>query len=744
MPKEPKLAVFIKYLVYVTALVPLIIFSEYMSPFHFGKVVVFRSVVEIMLVAYLLLIWRDRSYLPGMNRITWAFLLFTLAFTVTTFTSVQIYQSFWGTHERMGGLWTFWHYFVYFTILVSVFRTREDWFKLFKIMAIVGILSALYGFGQKTDIKFFVGSGNRARIFGTIGNAALFAGYQLLVFFLSLTLFFRPSAEKSEKWLFSSAAAVTGLAVMMTAVRGSLLALGVGLLIFSSLYFLATNSRSAKKLFTYLILLVLVFIVFSLSFKNSDFVKNSGYLTRITNLSFTNFTVQTRFWAWKAGIDGWNDSLKTIVFGWGPENFNIPFSRHFNPKFFTGLGSETLFDRAHNMFVEILVTMGLLGLLSYLSIFAISIKVLWAKLKGKSPDLIYGAGFISLLVAYMIHNSFIFDTSANFLTFFTIFGFMSFLSFKTETVAAIVSKKINPGLFSFIAAVLIVSAAVLIYQTNILPAKANYATTRAIVKGWENDFNGALAKYQEALTYDVAGKYEVRHRFAQYMLEQGTRSKVTPEITEALKLAVVEVQKNADENPLDYLPRLYLSRLNIILGKNDPKSPYNDEALKYSLEALNLSPTFVRTNYEIGQAYLNKGDLAKAAEYFKRAAELNPDVGLSYWYWGMVEFDKGNQKLGLELISKALEKNFGASESDYQRLIAVYLKVKDYDRMAWLYEKLIVLNPKSAQYHASLAVAYVQLGKVNAAVEQARLAAKLDKAFEEEARRFVKELGREW
>src|SRR3989344_3293317 len=186
MSKESRLAKILRFFVYAASLVPLVIFSEYLSPFHFGKVVVFRSLVEIMLIFYLLLVWRDRSYLPKKDGITWSFFVFVCAFTLTTLTSVNVYQSFWGTLERMGGLWTFWHYFAYFVILISVFRTKAEWAKLLKLMIVVGILSALYGFGQKTDSEFFIGSGNRARIFGTIGNAALFAGYQLGIAFLSL------------------------------------------------------------------------------------------------------------------------------------------------------------------------------------------------------------------------------------------------------------------------------------------------------------------------------------------------------------------------------------------------------------------------------------------------------------------------------------------------------------------------------------------------------------------------------
>ena len=44
-------------------------------------------------------------------------------------------------------------------------------------------------------------------------------------------------------------------------------------------------------------------------------------------------------------------------------------------------------------------------------------------------------------------------------------------------------------------------------------------------------------------------------------------------VQKAYNFALTEIDKNIKENPIDNLPYLYGSRLNIILGKDDPKSP---------------------------------------------------------------------------------------------------------------------------------------------------------------------------
>ncbi|MBI2627223.1 MAG: O-antigen ligase family protein [Parcubacteria group bacterium] len=776
--KESFLVKFIRFGIYITVFaVPLLVFRDFISPFHFGKVIAFRSLVEILGASYLVLILKDRSYLPRRDNVFWVFLLFTLAFTLATITSVLKYPSFWGTLERMGGLWTFWHYFLFFIILTSVLNKRRHWQRILDLVIFAGVLSAFYGFAQKTDIDFFLGSGDRARIFGTIGNAALFAGYELFSVFLALTMYLRSGDSQSRKITYLLAFVITSVAVLMTAVRGSLLGFVVGLTIFAFLWmrrpevavlrFYGAGNRShvGKLIFKILIGLIVFFVFSSWLFGGASFVKNSGYLSRVTNFSLTATTVQTRFWAWQAGLKGWIESPKTVLLGWGPENFNIPFSKNFNPKFFRGPGAETLFDRAHNMFVEVLVTMGIVGLAAYMSIFVV-LFLLLRKLLANKEFAIYGIGFISAIITYIIHNSFIFDTSANFVVFFTILGFLSYLDSQnkeslfakafTDTKALADRSRNKEGqyevqpiiknklLISIIGMILVIFVSGLIYKTNILPVKANYATTRAIVRGWEGDFKGSIEKYKEALTYDVPGKYDYRHRLAQYLVGVGGPSVKEEFVRNVYEYTIAEVEKNIEENSIDYLPYLYASRLNIMLGKDDPKSSYNDKALGHSMKALELSPTFVRTYYEIAQAYLNKRDYPKAIESFQKAVDLNPDTGISYGYLGATKIESGDLG-GAEDLEKALNsKNpYSPREADFQRLIGAYLKTNNFVRIAWVYEQLIIVNPKNPQHYASLATAYANLGRIEDAVIMARKAVEVDPSFEPDARIFLKSLGRD-
>ena len=743
---------FLRLGLYISAFIPLIYSMELISPFTFVKTLVFRSLIEVLGVAYLILILKDRSYLPDRqaglprrDKIFWALLIFTFVFTITTFTSVNEYLSFWGNLERMGGLWTFWHYFLFFIMLTSVFE-KKHWQKFFNISIFAAILSALYGFGQRTDFNFFIGSGGRERIFGTLGNAGLFAGYELFFVFLSLMMMLQRNNTKNQRVLYFLAFVISSIAVLMTAVRGAILGYGIGLMIFSFLWARSRSPRLGRIVLGGFLIAITLFVVFSLTLQDSALIKESRYLSRITSLSLTSPTVQNRAWAWQAGLNGWNDNIKTTILGYGPETYNVPFSKYFNPKIYTGVGSETLFDRAHNMFVEILVTMGIIGLLAYVNIF----KALFSYLRdllNKAEFAEYSIALIALLAAYIIHVAFFFDATANSIVLFSVFAFVSFLHGpgKREQASAVNKRILSSINFNILALFLVILVSVLIYKTNILPLKANYATTRAIIRTWHGDVDGAFTKFKEALSYEVPGKYEFRHRFAQYLIGTQGPSVREEKVRKAYEIALDGIDKNIAENPMDYLPYLYGSRLNILLAIDDPKSPYLDKALSYSAKALEISPTFLRTYHEIAQTYLAKEDYDKVIEYFQRAVDLNPDVGVSYWYLGSAKLEKGDIS-GINDIEKASQVLYShkPNEQEYLRLAQVYLSLNNYEKIVEIYQVLTELNGTDPKYWAGLATAYAKIKKYDDAEKATRKAVELDPSFESDARIFLRSIGREF
>jgi tetratricopeptide (TPR) repeat protein len=143
--------------------------------------------------------------------------------------------------------------------------------------------------------------------------------------------------------------------------------------------------------------------------------------------------------------------------------------------------------------------------------------------------------------------------------------------------------------------------------------------------------------------------------------------------------------------------------------------------LQYSTHALEISPTFVRTYYEIGQAYMNKQDYDKAFAAFNKARELNPTVSGTYWYLGVLESARGHDQAALQFIEKAVSLGYVPGEQEAAKIIALYVKMGAYDSLATLIEKLVSANPKNKSYREQLIAVYLQLGRFDEAVAAIRV-----------------------
>lgn len=281
----------------------------------------------------------------------------------------------------------------------------------------------------------------------------------------------------------------------------------------------------------------------------------------------------------------------------------------------------------------------------------------------------------------------------------------------------------------------------LIIITGAVPALANYHTGRAIVASRERNDRKAIEEYQQALSYDTSIRYEIRHRFAQYAIDRANTSGTpTPSlIADALIEAVAQVKENEKDFPHDFLPPLYLARLSIMLGKDDPRSPHNDKALESAFASLRLSPQFVRTYFEVGQAYLNKKDYANMEKYFLEARALSPGPTASAWYLGMGYVAMGQVRRGIDLIYNS-GYDFSGDRGQLLRMIELHVQLKEFQKVIPLYNGLIKLDPFNGQYYASLAVAYVKVGDYEHAIAEAQRAVRVDPSLADEAEAFIRSL----
>lgn len=406
-------------------------------PFIVGKYVIFRASVDLALVFVLVGLIRsgetetsqyEKRFLSVVKHpLSIAFGVFTLVFVLAGFFGIDPAMSFWSSFERGEGGFQMIHLFLYFLLLLTLFKEEADWKKLFTWVLVGAVLMSVYGFLASLDVSGFLGSRFSApdyRFQGSIGNPAYVAAYLIFALFFSLYLLF--SKKDNSKFKISSPNSLSLLGLMalflvvflLAATRGAFI--GLMAAIFSALLFLAYSVKKWRKWLIIVGVILLTFVSIMVYFKDTPFVKSIPG-SRVFDISIFTKTFQDRMIIWKTAWNGFKDRP---WLGFGPESFTYIFSRYFNTDYFKpaeGFGSW--FDRAHSIYLDYLTEAGILGLVSYLSIFAVFYWQLFKSKVALGLPVIIRALMFAIPIAYLVQGIVLFDVLAIQLYLFLFFAF---------------------------------------------------------------------------------------------------------------------------------------------------------------------------------------------------------------------------------------------------------------------------------------------------------------------------------
>ncbi len=118
--------------IFAIAFVPLVVSSYLFFPYITGKNVLFRALVEIGFGAWLILAFRDRRYRLPVSFITVALGAFLFILFIADLHGVYWYKSFWSNFERMEGLVTHIHLFLYFLVVSAMIKGENLWRRFFQ------------------------------------------------------------------------------------------------------------------------------------------------------------------------------------------------------------------------------------------------------------------------------------------------------------------------------------------------------------------------------------------------------------------------------------------------------------------------------------------------------------------------------------------------------------------------------------------------------------------------------------
>ncbi len=710
-------------LLFATLFVPLFVAGNFpvtvdlFFPFIGAKVFAFRILVEIAAFLYTILALSHPEYRPKKTPILVALSAFIVVIAAADLFGVNPARSFWSNFERMEGLVTHLHLYVYAVMLMSVFRSK-NWYAFFHTSLGTSFIVALYGVVQLSG-KLQINQGG-VRLDATFGNATYLAVYLLFHIFFALFYAVR-SRNLGAQITYGALIALQLVVLYYTATRGAILGLIVGLFLAACVY-AVKGSGIGRKIAIGGITAIFALVAGFYLVRDSAFVRNSPVLARFASISATEATTESRFIIWGMSLKGFKENP---ILGWGQENYNIVFNKNFDPRLYR---QEQWFDRAHNVFFDWLIAGGILGLASYLSIFVAAV---WMLARSSRLTVAEKSVLFGLLAGYFFQNIFVFDNITSYIFFYAIAGYIAFASSPEENrpVASSASQPISGVAYDSLLAASGIVFLLTLFYVNIRPMQTS-ATLLNALRSFSEGKSDSLDYFKKALSYNTSGSVEAREQLAQLAL-QASEKKTFDEGTrkEFVELARTEMAKQANDVPLDARYALFEG---IVLTHTGSL----DEGIGYLERALELSPKKQTIIFELVNAYAAKRNYQKAFDYAKMAFELDPAFDEARNVYAVSALYLGNEKLSEEILAG---NPAGVSIPD-SRFIQAYIDLKRYDKIIEIWKAHIKADPNNAQYHVSLAATYLTTGQRSLAVEEIRTAIRLNPSFKDQGEFYIKEI----
>ena len=416
----------------IIGLVPLYFNTYTYNTFLLNQSSIFQILTEITFLFWLIKIISSSELIKKLLSAKIKFILPVIIFIavlgLTTILSQAPNRSFFGSYERKMGYLGWLHFFVFFIILIF---NLNSWSKIKRVILVVLLtagLVCLYGFIQLLGfdpINWLEPPVQTKRVFSTFGQPNFLGAWLLFIIPLIIFGLFIWQKFLSRFFLILLLSGAI-LIFIFTLSRAAWLGL-VGEIFFFLIIF-AWFKKRKWPLFGSIILAILgILIVILINFYPPYFSAAPNVYERLKSFAYLKQgSSQVRFWWWKDALDL---IKKKPIFGYGLENQRLIYHYYYRPEIALYEKINTYPDRAHNEFLDLLLTSGIVGLLGYLFLIDNAFYFGFKKIK-QSLSLgfkVYGLQFMILtgLFGYLISNQFSFPVISTALYFWLFLSFIS-------------------------------------------------------------------------------------------------------------------------------------------------------------------------------------------------------------------------------------------------------------------------------------------------------------------------------
>ncbi|MFC1731685.1 O-antigen ligase family protein [candidate division KSB1 bacterium] len=717
---------FVTWGIFLIPFIPFIILTDLFFPFITGKNFAFRIIVELLFGGWFILMLYDKSYRPKFSWLLASIAAFVGIIAIADIFGENPMKSIWSNFERMDGLVTLVHLFMYFLVAGTVFNTEKLWTRFLNTSVGVSGILGIYGLFQLWG--FITINQGGVRLDATFGNATYLAVYMLFHVFITTLLLLRWRGDQMIRYVYGGLIALQIMMIYFTATRGTILGFLGGVILTSILIALfGGKAGDERKIFRKIAagVLIAVFVIVGGFFliKDTNFVKESPVLARFTDLSITSGSTNARFLVWSVAIEGIKERP---LLGWGQESFNFVFNKYYKPELYA---QEQWFDRVHNIAFDWLIAGGILGFLAYVSMFLTTLYYAWHR-RNTYFSIAEKSVITGMLAGYTFHNLFVFDNVMSYILFFTIMAYV-YWSYKESTKEEYMDNMEDDrdkGIISrFYAPLIIILTLFSIYAVNgkAILASSSLLDAIAVPAGHPTQ----IPLFEKTLSYNSLGTQETREQLGQ-IATRVAGSNLSVEIKQQyLTLASAEMLKQVEKINNDARTQIFTGTLFDSFGQYD-------QARAHIERANELSPQKPTILFQLGLNTLNRGDMDGALEIFKQAYEIAPLYGQAQIFYAVGAVYANNEKL----LEEILVPTYGSIIVDDNRLLQAYLNKGRFNEVLSILKLRVEKNPNDPQTRLSLAALYLELNQRENSIVEIQKAIDLDPNFKEQGEYFIQEV----
>lgn len=344
----------------LVCLTPLV-YADTIFPFMVSKALYARTLIEVAFVIWLLLAIQSKAHRPPRCWVLMAIAAWFAVSTAAAFSGVSPERSLWSTYARMTGVVDLAHWSAYVLMAASTFRTQEAWRQLLGVNVLVSVVVAFIAIAQywvPAAVPFLVYQG---RATATLGSGLFLGAYACINIGFAATLATSLAGNRKVLVLLSAAAALNLLALWISASRSPLVITVLMAIVLATAWGLLNRSNQRRRIALGIlgagaaVILILSAIVATGAAENLPGTMGQ----RLGNVGTGKDRANSgRAMAAIVALDAFKERP---VLGYGPENFEAAWGKHYRP----GWDSYQFFDHAHNKLLEVAATAGSLGLAAY-------------------------------------------------------------------------------------------------------------------------------------------------------------------------------------------------------------------------------------------------------------------------------------------------------------------------------------------------------------------------------------------